>query len=83
MAKIDQLVIGLFKDKPKSFATMIRLYDVDDPFRSSLNLHRPIPKMATPLYYAALLGLGSVLNNMLPAETEDSGLSEIINVQGG
>ncbi|KAJ5140290.1 NACHT nucleoside triphosphatase [Penicillium atrosanguineum] len=83
MAENEQLVVGLFKDKTKSFATWIRLHDIDNPFGVSQDLHRPVSKMATPLYYAALLGIGTVLNSMLPIDTRDSELSEILNAQGG
>ncbi|GFF23322.1 NACHT nucleoside triphosphatase [Aspergillus udagawae] len=82
MAEIEQLMVGLFKDKTKSFATWVRLHDMDDPWGLQ-DLRRPITEMPTPLYYAALLGLGSVLNSILPVDIRASKLSEIANAQGG
>lgn len=83
MDEIEQLVIEMFEDKTRSFATWVRLYDIDNPFGASQNWHRPITEMATPLYYAALLGLGSVLKSILPSNPKDLELSEIVNAQGG
>ncbi|KAJ5671287.1 NACHT nucleoside triphosphatase, partial [Penicillium longicatenatum] len=82
MPETEQLVARLFQDKTKSFATWIRLHDIDRR-GASPDLHRPIATMAAPLYYAALLGLASVLNGILPVETKELKLSEIVNAQGG
>ncbi|KAJ5651137.1 NACHT nucleoside triphosphatase [Penicillium longicatenatum] len=82
MPETEQLVARLFQDKTKSFATWIRLHDIDRR-GAPHGLHRPIATMAAPLYYAALLGLASVLNGILPVETKELKLSEIVNAQGG
>ncbi|BDD63641.1 hypothetical protein MAP00_008510 [Monascus purpureus] len=89
MDEIEQLVVKLFTDKTKSFATWVRLHDIDDrftafrPLRELPDLRRPIAEMATPVYYAALLGLWFVLSSILPIDSGDSEVAELVNTQGG
>ncbi|CAG8079967.1 unnamed protein product [Penicillium nalgiovense] len=79
--KIAQIVLRLFKDTKNSFVTWIRLHDVDRPWEKDTT--RAIADMALPLYYAALLGLESVLNSLLAIGTSDASLTKIVNAQGG
>ncbi|KAJ5155478.1 NACHT nucleoside triphosphatase [Penicillium capsulatum] len=76
---IEQLVLRLFEDK-KSFATWIRLHDIDRPWET--NMSRPMAETASPLYYAALLGLESVLNSV-PADSRGTSPLGAVNAQGG
>jgi ankyrin repeat protein len=79
---IEPLVSKLFKDKLKAFVTWIRLHDKDRPYME-VGYNRPITDMALPLYYAAFLGLESVLNSILQRDTTDGGSSNAVNAQGG
>ncbi|KAJ5725195.1 NACHT nucleoside triphosphatase [Penicillium malachiteum] len=75
---IGNLASKLFKDKTKAFVSWVRLHNMDvGKIRGS---YGPAVDIATPVYYAALLGLDFVLNSILPAGSE---LSETVNIQGG
>ena len=80
---IEQLVSKLFKEETTAFVTWIKLYDIDRPWRVDVNYNRPLTDMALPLYYAALLGLESVMHSVLPIETRDADASDAVNAQGG
>ncbi|KAJ5099403.1 hypothetical protein N7532_006404 [Penicillium argentinense] len=77
---IEQLASKLFKDDMKAFVTWIRLHDMDRPWDMSVGYNRLVTDMALPLYYAALLGLESVLNSILAIATRDRGSSETVNI---
>lgn len=81
--RIEKLVLRLFEDKAKSFATWIRLHDMDSEWTMFLDRNRPIADMASPQSYAAMLGLESVLNSILPIGARDADSSETVNVHGG
>ncbi|KAJ6101889.1 NACHT nucleoside triphosphatase [Penicillium sp. IBT 16267x] len=82
-SKIEQLVLRLFKDKSKPFATWIRLHDMDNPRKIHVEYDRPIASMACPLYYAALLGLKYPLGDILAIDNGDADASDAVNAQGG
>ena len=82
-AAIEQLVSKLFKEETTAFVTWIKLYDIDRPWRMDVDYNRPLTDMALPLYYAALLGLESVMHSVLPIETRDADASDAVNAQGG
>ncbi|OGE48611.1 hypothetical protein PENARI_c027G02139 [Penicillium arizonense] len=79
--RIEKLVVRLFTGKIKPFATWIRLHDMDRPWNKKVDYDRPATDIASPLYYAARLGLESVLKSILATGTE--GLSVSVNAQGG
>lgn len=70
--KLDQLVLKLFQDRTQSFETWVRLHDMDWPSCSEVKYRRALDDIPSPLYYAALLGLHSVLNDLLNSESEDA-----------
>ena len=78
---IEQLVLRLFKGKTKSFAMWVQLYDIDRSWETEVT--HLMADSASPLYYAALLGLESVLNGILPIDTRDADLLKTVNAQGG
>lgn len=73
----------LFKDDTKAFVTWVRLHDIDRPWNINVGYYRLVADMALPLYYVALLGLESVLTNILPIDNCDLRSSEMVNAQGG
>ncbi|KAJ5623881.1 NACHT nucleoside triphosphatase, partial [Penicillium lagena] len=81
--EIERLLLGLFKDKTKAFATWIRLHDIDAPEYSRGLSYRPIADIALPPYYAAMLGLESVLSSILEMDTREASISRTVNAQGG
>lgn len=80
---IQKLVWKLFKGEAKAFVTWVRLHDIDRPGNMNADYNRPLTDMASPLYYAGLLGLESVLDCILPIRTRDAGSSPTVNAQGG
>ncbi|EAU37833.1 conserved hypothetical protein [Aspergillus terreus NIH2624] len=81
--KVEPFVLRLFKDEMMAFITWIRLHDMDRPQLNRPDYDRPMTKIASPIYYAALLGLEFVLNSILRAHTDNSKVSEIVNAKGG
>jgi ankyrin repeat protein len=81
--EIERLVLALFKSETKSFVTWIRLHDMDHPRMIFEDYDRPTVIRASPVYYAALLGLDSVLDSILAIRTRDASVSDMVNAQGG
>jgi ankyrin repeat protein len=81
--EIEQLVLKLFNGNAKSFVTWIRLHDMDRPGKIDVHYDRRVASMASPLYYAALLGLEDVLNGILATNTGDASIMEALNDQAG
>ena len=80
--KIEQLLLELFKNDKGPFTTWIRLHDMDFP-EPLIQDELPTDNMASPLYYAALLGLDSVINYITKFSIRDANLRETVNIQGG
>ncbi|KAL5364805.1 hypothetical protein BJX96DRAFT_168590 [Aspergillus floccosus] len=80
---IEPLVSKLFKDEMKAFATWIGLHDMDRPWVIKVDYDPPITDIASPLYYAALLGLEFLLDSILAIDMGYSRVTEIVNAQGG
>ncbi|KAJ5990482.1 NACHT nucleoside triphosphatase [Penicillium canescens] len=78
---MEQLVLKLFKDETESFPMWVRLYDIDHCWESGAKLL--LADKASPLYYAALLGLESVLNSILQIDTRDADPLKTVNAQAG
>ena len=79
--ELNTLVVKLFQDQ-HSFATWVKLHDMDKPWENRVNFSRPLSTIATPVYYASLLGLDQTLldlNDIGQAE----GVSIDVNAQGG
>ncbi|KAJ5601798.1 hypothetical protein N7510_011332 [Penicillium lagena] len=80
---VEELVIRLFQDETNSFVTWIRLFDVDFPWDTTPEFQRPIKNVASPLYYASLLGLESIVNNITAVAVGDGSITDIVNKKGG
>ncbi|KAJ5185641.1 NACHT nucleoside triphosphatase [Penicillium cf. griseofulvum] len=80
---LEKLMLRLFKDKTKSFATWIRLYDMDAQWNVHVDYDRPDINIPLPVYYAAMLGIESVLTKILAVATEGGSLLRTVNAQGG
>ncbi|MCJ1429570.1 hypothetical protein MMC29_007485 [Sticta canariensis] len=96
-SKLDELILRLFQ-RQDTFLNWVRLYDLDLPapylaaLGSKLNFNiRSAASIAAPVYYASLLGLDRVLNEIVrTAQVEDmitpsltSKISGLVNAQGG
>ncbi|KAJ5605672.1 hypothetical protein N7510_008453 [Penicillium lagena] len=77
--KIKNLILKLFNDKNGSFRTWIRLHDVDQSWPRGAT-----DGMASPLYYASLLGLEWILRDMIAIALKDSKrILDVVNSRGG
>ena len=80
-SRIESLIVRLFQNQ-HSFVTWVKLHDMDKPWGKNVNFRRPLGTIASPVYYASLLGLDQTLldlNNIGQAE----GVKIDVNTQGG
>ena len=78
---IDSLIVKLFQNQ-HSFATWVRLHDMEQPWRDRIDFSRPLGTIATPVYYASLLGLDQTLLDLNDIG-EAEGVNMDVNAQGG
>ena len=81
---LDSLIVKLFKCQ-HSFATWVKLHDIDRPGHKFIEFSRQIDTIATPVYYASLLGLDQALSDLIDEEQAGSVMmiSKQINARGG
>lgn len=79
-SETEKLVARLFQDETNCLATWVRLYDIQNPLFTRVDFKR---RAASPLYYAAFLGLGSIVNSILAIGTRFERLPDTVNAQGG
>ena len=90
---LEDSILKLFQRRD-SFATWVKLHDVDKPW-GTVNFHRALDDIPAPVYYASLLGLDQVLHDLFNSEKLESililalspaptsNVSKKINAQGG
>ncbi|KAJ5311151.1 hypothetical protein N7476_007011 [Penicillium atrosanguineum] len=81
--KAEKLLLRLFQYETNSFVTWARLYETDRPCDLNVNIQRLMDDIASPIYYASFLGLEITLRGILVTYGKSSGLSDIVNAQGG
>ena len=82
---LEHLAWALFAHKERGFHNWIRLYDVEFAFQDSTRFDRSSQDMASPLYYASLLGFAQLVARVVAvdAQKDINALVKIINAQGG
>jgi len=90
----ESLVLNLFKNVHNAFQTWMVLYDIDHPWKPKPSYKRA-DDIPSPVYCVSLLGLTTVLGQMLKIEQEldstavesqsksDSAIGRLLNAQGG
>jgi ankyrin repeat protein len=73
--QVSQLAMSIMDIQEPAYLTWIQLHDPDQPWMG-LNLGRSLDSVATPVYYAAQLGLSTITRLLL-----DKGAD--VNAQGG
>jgi ankyrin repeat protein len=73
--ELTQAAMGLMSIDVPAYLTWIQLYDPDSPWLQP-DLNKGLDSAAAPLYYAALLGLSTIVKMLLAQGAE-------INIQGG
>ncbi|KAL5002549.1 hypothetical protein BDV10DRAFT_191363 [Aspergillus recurvatus] len=79
----EGLILRLFVDKAKPFLTWVQLHDLDMEWDTSVDLDRAVENIPSPVYYASLLGLESVLNALIVSLEKPTDIGNILNAQGG
>ena len=91
---LKNFILKLFQ-RQDSFATWVKLHDMDRPRDASITFRRALDDISAPVYYASLLGLDQVLHDIINSEQLEgttmpalslgstSNLSKKINTQGG
>ena len=90
---LNDLISKLFQ-RSDSFLTCIKLYDQDQPLRKTINLDLTWDSIASPVYYAALLGIFHVLYDLTNTNQQEisavhalplTNITKVMNVnaQGG
>ncbi|KAJ4367429.1 hypothetical protein N0V83_007011 [Neocucurbitaria cava] len=69
LQKMSQVAINLFSRDNPAYLLWIQLHDLD-PRRRKVNFQRTIKDSPPPLYYAALIGLSSIVNLLLEKDTD-------------
>jgi len=91
--RLEDFVLKLLQHQD-SFATWVKLHDVDQPWDTTVNFDRMLGNIPAPIYYASLLGLDRALhglnNGEQPESTNTSFIARIhnqrlldVNAQGG
>ncbi|KAL4963354.1 uncharacterized protein BDV14DRAFT_210017 [Aspergillus stella-maris] len=80
---IDRLILRLFEDGCQSFLTWVQLHDMDKTWRVSIDYNCGLKDIPSPVYYSALLGLETVLEDIIASGGEHSPQKDMVNAQGG
>ncbi|KAJ6086504.1 hypothetical protein N7467_005418 [Penicillium canescens] len=81
-SRVEGLLLRLFQDETNSFVTWVRLFDMDSPRNAGVDMQRRKVDMASPVYYASLLGLGSILYHITIVAVGGTS-SQKVNKRGG
>ncbi|KAJ5659195.1 hypothetical protein N7507_005646 [Penicillium longicatenatum] len=81
--RADKLLFKMFEGDLKSFATWVKLHDIDYPWVTRVHFEDRKDDVASPLYYAAQLGLIPVLERLLSTPPDTGNRSIAINAMGG
>jgi hypothetical protein len=62
---LDNLILRIFQQHHGSFHTWVKLHNVDRPWKTRVNFLLDSSDIASPVYYASLLGLDRVLHELI------------------
>ncbi|KAJ5605614.1 hypothetical protein N7510_008395 [Penicillium lagena] len=82
-SKAESLILRIFQNERNSFVNWVRFYDIDHPLENYVSFNRGMDDMASPIYYASILGLEATLKSILATYTRSSSLPDIVNAMGG
>jgi hypothetical protein len=84
ISRLDSLILRIFQQHQGSFYTWVKLHDVDTPFETDVDFSLTLSQIASPVYYASLLGLDWVLHELINiCQNPASERRDLINTQGG
>jgi hypothetical protein len=74
----------IFQQHQGSFYTWVKLHDADEPGRTEVDFSLNSSNIASPVYYASLLGLDGVLHELIKIrQGHASDGTALVNAQGG
>ena len=91
---LDDCILRMFQHQ-RSFTTWVMLHDIDNHYEPAIDFNRTLDDIASPIYYASLLGLGQALLELThtvesesivvptQASTSVSEVSKRVNALGG
>ena len=68
---LEDSILKLFQ-RQDSFATWVKLHDIDRPWDTSISFRRELDDIPAPVYYASLLGLDQALHDLVNSEKLES-----------
>ena len=89
--KVDDCILRLFQ-RQRSFTTWVMLHDIDKYWITAIDFSRTVNDIASPIYYASLLGLEQTLLELIQTDQSQdittsaastSMVSKKLNAQGG
>ena len=83
-SRLDDLILIMFQQRQDSFYTCMQLHNLDKPWETVIQFSRDRSHIASPVYYASLLGLDGVLYKLINICREHGGkIRDLVNAQGG
>jgi hypothetical protein len=83
-SRLDNLILRIFQQYQDSFYTWVKLHNLDRPRETQVNFSLDSRRIASPVYYASLLGLDRVLHELINVCQEHASEGrDLINAQGG
>lgn len=84
ISRLDSLILRIFQQHQGSFYTWVKLHDADTPWRRGVDFSLTLSQIASPVYYASLLGLDGVLLELINiCQNPASERRDLMNAQGG
>jgi hypothetical protein len=82
-SRLDGLILRIFRQHQSCFYTWVKLHDVDSPWGTDMNFSLDSSDIASPIYYASLLGLDGVLHALIDTCQDNRERKDLVNAQGG
>ena len=70
-SKLDELAVCLFAHQKDGFHNWVRLHNVEYRLTTSMELEKESKEMASPLYYACLLGFDQIVERLIDANAAE------------
>ena len=71
-SKITDSILKLFRQHKNAFLTWVRLHNMDQPWQTSVDFDLASNRIASPIYYASLLGLNGVVFELVNSRDQGS-----------
>jgi ankyrin repeat domain-containing protein 50 len=82
-SRLDGLILKMFQHGQSSFYASVKLHDPERPWDTKVDFARDPSSIASPVYYASLLGLDGVLRGLIDICQDNRERKDLVNAQGG